>query len=95
MIELQSKIIKKSYLPENIHLTIKNIDFNEKKRENLKLFIQSKNKFVDAPSFIDNITSGNCEVLIPKNVTCCYYSLPKGHPKCEAFFFQKKTYTNY
>ena len=64
-------------------MAIKDIDLNKKKREDLNLLTQSKTKSFDAPSFINNITSNNCEVLIPKNVTYCYYQLPKGHQECE------------
>ena len=85
IIELQPKIIEKSQLPEKIQLAIKNIAFNEKKREDSKLLIQSKTKSFDDTFFIDDISGNNCKVLIPKSVPYCYYPLPKRHPECETF----------
>ena len=56
------------------------------------MLIQSKTKFFDAPSFIDDIRSNNCEVFIPKSLTYCYYSLPKGHPECEKLLDKEDKY---
>ena len=94
IIPVETKKKKQSYLSQPIRHDIKNLDFNEKKRQDLKVLIKNQYKNFDPFLFIDSITTDTCTQFLPSSVTYCYYSLPKGHPK-KVFFLKKKKYTNY